>query len=48
MGKTTGIIGKGTMALARQFYRALQLLIIERESGNLFTGPFDQGTTFFS
>ncbi len=48
MGKATGIIGQGTLALAGQFDRALQLLVVDNKSGDLFTGPLDQGTTFFS
>ena len=48
MGKTARIIGKRTLALACQHNRALQLLVIDRELRNHFTGPFDQGTTFFS
>jgi len=48
MGETARVIGKGTLALAGQFDRTLQLLIVDGEIGNLFTGPFDKGTTFFS
>lgn len=48
MGKTARIIGKGALALAGKFDRTLQLLVIDGEPGDLFTGPLDQGTTFFS
>ena len=48
MRKAALIIGKGTSALAGQFDRTLQLLVIDGEIRDHFTGPFDQGTTFFS
>ena len=48
MGKTAGIIGKGTLALSGKFDRTLQLTVVNSELRDRFTGPFDQGTTFFS
>ncbi len=48
MGKTARVIGKGTLALAGQFDRTHQLTVVDSELRDRFTGPFDQGTTFFS
>ncbi len=48
MRQAARIIGKGTSALAREFYRALEPFVDRIELRNVLTGPFEKGTTFFS
>lgn len=47
-GKASGIIGQGTLALAGNGNGSLELSVKVPKTIYRFTGPFNQGITFFS
>ena len=48
MGKATAIISKGALDFAGNDNRSVELFIMNRKIRRIFTGPIDDGVTFFS
>jgi hypothetical protein len=46
--QTAGIVGKGALALAGEFYRTLELVVECCKPRNRNNSPFNEGVIFFS